>query len=225
MRRMLMKKPVRRPKWTLLAIALGTALGAAACSQSRRLTRFTAADIVSRNEEFATPAKAEVPIGSLWWSESALFNLYMAYPIKALEKGGILTFGTSGKTKYYYNEYIVGLTERGNRMAKSWVVTKSQMPGGIADKRLYARGVVYSFIVARRKMRRITGIAFNSGGDEAEVDFEWMWDAMPEGEYVVTDSTMSMATKNGSAKFRLYDDGWRITEINLPYDLPPGVRQ
>lgn len=69
----------------------------------------------------------------------------------------------------------------------------------------------------RRTAVRVTGIADYepslSGYHGKEATFEWRWEPTEIPEEVKQCIPTALTVQNGTALFRLYDDGWRVEEI------------
>ena len=200
---------------------------------SQTLSRSKAAGVIAQNPEFAKPKTVKIPVGDIWWDWADINSLYDAYPIQLLQKDGILTFQESGlRQGVWMKEYITALTPHGSELAKTWIRTKDKMPnyGNYSDfsptncwtgnnKKIdcasEVTGTVYSMVVARRRITEVTGIAMGSNNHNAEVDFEWTWLVPSDAEYVGKGfSNLAPTSHNGQAEFQLFDDGWRLVQIN-----------
>lgn len=199
---------------------------------SQTLSRSKAAGIIAQNPEFAKPKTVKIPVGDIWWVWLDINSLYDAYPIQVLQKDGILTFQESGlRLGVDMKEYVTALTPRGRVLAKAWTRTQDKMPNYANlpvfsptdcwtrnDKKAdcgEVTGTVYSMVVARRRITEVTGIAMGSNNHAAEVDFEWKWLVPSDAKYVGKGlSNLAPTPHNGQAEFQLFDDGWRLIQIN-----------
>ena len=73
----------------------------------------------------------------------------------------------------------------------------------------------FAIPVARRQLLGITGIAKN--GNVADVNFQWRWTALNEVGAALYAGDVQY---DSAVVFTHYDDGWRLTESNLPKSAP-----
>ena len=64
-------------------------------------------------------------------------------------------------------------------------------------------------------MNAVTGIATDPGEKEALAEFTWEWVPTADGKLFA--ERIPTGVQKGQASFQLYDDGWRIAEIELAY--------
>jgi len=205
---------------TLLTVAL------AGCS--RDLSRSRAAGLIEKHKEFASIMELKVPVGNLWWDWRNMNDWNPTYPFQTLKDRGILTIRESGQKEGYWNkEFITELTAKGKALSRNWVATKENLPNGATffmgsgcwttfghgEPCHAAKGVVYSVVLAQRRVNQVTGITADPAGKESEAEFDWEWAAAPDAKnfpgLVPTDM------RKGRGDFQLYDDGWRLTHIQI----------
>lgn len=202
------------------------ALALAGCANSKDLSRSRAADLISRNGDFGTVLDVKVPVGNIWcdWR-------FINDEVKQLRTAGILTLQESGQYDGIWNkEYVLELTERGKEMSKSWAATNAKMPecssfrlrgnycwskdnrrGG--EKCHEPNGVVYSVVLARKKIGNVTGITMDGGAKQGQAEFTWQWD--PTAAAKDFPGQVPLGVHQGVAALQLYDDGWRLEELQL----------
>jgi hypothetical protein len=78
---------------------------------------------------------------------------------------------------------------------------QSLIPHGTAEKQLF------SIPAAHRELVAVTGIA--KQGNAADVEFTWRWTPLNEVGAALYPST---AHYRSTARFREYDDGWRVVQ-------------
>jgi hypothetical protein len=209
-------------KRRLNSIILLTA-GLAACSKD--LSRSRATDLIKQHQDFSAAIEVKVPVGNIWWDWRNVDYLDLTYGLKTLKERSILTIRESGQKEGWWNkEYITELTPQGKDLSKSWVPTKGKMPGGAGfmGQRCYttpgqvepcheSSGVVYSIMLARKKINEVTGITADPGGKASVADFNWEW--APTADATTFPNQVPTGAQKGHAAFQLYDDGWRITQI------------
>lgn len=212
----------------LVLILVSPATGS--CSD-KNLSRSRAADVIKQAQNFSDAMVIKVPVGNIWWDWRNVNDPNPNYPLKTLQDRDILTYRESGQKEGWWNkEYITELTPRGKDLSKSWVLTKEKMPNGSTFMGTQSRcwtvqgrgetchepnGDVYSVVLARRKMIAVTGIRTDPGGKESSAEFTWEWVPTADGKIFV--ERIPTGVQKGRALFELYDDGWRITGIDLTY--------
>jgi hypothetical protein len=198
-------------------------LALAGCS--RDLSRSRAANLIKQHKEFGAVVDVKVPVGNIWWDWRNVNSF------KPLEDRGILTVREAGqKDGMWSKEYLLELTPRGKDLSRSWLLTKDVMPSAPylsgfcwTDSSNYhtgvpchkASGTVYSIVLARRKLNEVTGITTDSGGKESEAEFSWEWAPTGADAKMFADRMPAAGVQKGRAAFQLYDDGWRITQIEF----------
>jgi hypothetical protein len=201
------------------------------CSNSKELSRSKAADLISNNDEFAAVADIKIPIGNMWWDWRNVDSLNQTYSIRFYEKMGALSFQETGKKEgMWTKEYVVQLTDFGKQISRFWTPTKDKLPGvgGATDCWIIvyhrvecgeASGVVYSNVIARKKLDEVTGItapgdnASGSSANRSVVEFNWEWIISPGADTLA--ERLPKGVQKGRAELQLYDDGWRVTDIAL----------
>jgi len=198
--------------------------------RGQNLTRGKALDLLKRNNEMSAMVAVNVPVGNAWLPGGNL-DVDHAYPLKALQDGGIIAVTKSGQKEGYYDEeWIITLTPNGADRAKSWKTTQGNMPGA-GNSPLYPApmgrncytivhhpeechkptGVVYSLVLAKRTLKEITGIVKTADPNIVGAEFNWEW--TPTSDAAILPGRVTLGKQAGNAAFQLYDDGWRITKI------------
>ena len=199
--------------------------GLAGCSKD--LSRSRAADLIKQHQEFAVAMEVKVPVGNIWWDWRNVDDSNPTYPLKTLKDRDIITIRESGQKEGYWNkEFLTELTAHGKDLSKSWIQTKEAMPnaGTFMGPRCWttfghgepcheSKGVVYSVVLARRKIDEVTGITVDPGGKESAAEFNWEW--MPTDDGKLFPGRVPPGVQKGQAAFQLYDDGWRLAQIAL----------
>jgi hypothetical protein len=212
-------------KSSLVYLLLLIAAGLAGCSKD--LSRSKAADLIKQHQEFSAVMEVKVPVGNIWWDWRNVNDMNPAYPLKTLQDRGILTIRETGQKEGYWNkEFLAELTPHGKDLSKSWVQTKEKMPnaGTFMGPRCWttfghgepcheSKGIVYSVVLARRKIDEVTGITADPGGKESGAEFNWEW--MPTDDGKLFPDRVPAGVQKGQAAFQLYDDGWRLGQIAL----------
>lgn len=179
----------------LLVSALALLVPLFACSARDFLTRRLAAELLTSSETFKATQK--------FW----------------------LRIGTTSNADYTSPEYMV-LQRRGwitaasvpcapeTKVPACWDVALTPLGVGVFRELIPANAIQSQYVsvpVARRELVRITGISKN--GTSAEVEFSWRWIPLNEvGQALYAEGMQYKST----AAFRLYDDGWRVIEGDLP---------
>jgi hypothetical protein len=183
-----MRKPQLVFAFALLALSL-------ACSPRDFLTRRLAAELITASDAF-----------------------------KAVQKFWLRT-GTTSNEDYTSPEYMV-LQRRGwitaanvpcspeAKRPSCWDVALTPLGVGVFRDLIPVNAIQSQYVsvpVARRELVGITGISKN--GASAEVEFSWRWVPLNEvGQALYAEGVHYKST----ATFRLYDDGWRIIEGDMP---------
>jgi hypothetical protein len=191
---------------------------------SKDLPRSSAADLIKQRQELSAVIEVKVPVGNMWldWRDVNDDPI-----LKPLKDHGILTVRESGQNQgVWYKEYLFELTPGGKDLSKSWVLTKEKVSAGNAGSTCWTpqtysqgepchkpSGVIYSIVLARRKINEVSGIKMDPGGKEADVEFIWEW--VPTADAKIFADRVPAGMQEGQATFQLYDDGWRITQIAL----------
>jgi hypothetical protein len=179
----------------LIAVALAVLTSLTACTSRDFLTRHLATDLIANSDSF-----------------------------KASEKFWLRT-GTTSNEDYASPEYMV-LQRRGwitaasvpcapdAKVSACWDVALTPLGVGVFRDLIPAgseQSQYFSVPVARRELVRVTGITKSSGS--AEVEFLWKW--LPLNEVGLALYAEALQYKS-NVTFRLYDDGWRVIEGDLP---------
>ena len=183
-----MRKPQLALAFAVLALSL-------ACSPRDFLTRRLAAELITGSDTF-----------------------------KAVQKFWLRT-GTTSNEDYTSPEYMV-LQRRGwitaanvpcspeAKRPSCWDVALTPLGVGVFRDLIPANAIQSQYVsvpVARRELVGITGISKN--GAFAEVEFSWSWVPLNEvGQALYAEGVHYKST----VTFRLYDDGWRIIEADMP---------
>lgn len=213
-----------------IALILILAFPAIGSCAGKALSRSQAAAVIKQVQNFSDPMGVKVPVGNIWWDWRNVDDPNPDYPLKTLQDRGILTIRESGqKNGMWSKEYLTELTPHGKDLSKSWILTKEKMPNGSNGmvSRCYTvagqggepchepSGAVYFFVLARRKMNEVTGIMTDPGGRQSLAEFTWEW--VPTAEGKIFADRIPTGVQKGRTSFQLYDDGWRITGIELTY--------
>jgi hypothetical protein len=189
-------------------------------SCSKDLSRSQAQDLITGNEDFSRPHTIEIPVGNLWWDSRSIGSIESP-DVRALEQSGVLTFRKSGRSSWIYIEIFSELTPLGKDVSKSWTLKQKDLnPGGVPCNGTTSfcappsHADLYSVAVTRRQFKRVTGIRLDSGGKEATADFEFGWSPTDDGKVLKLNFTPDRVFP-GHAAFQLYDDGWRLSTIQL----------
>lgn len=197
----------RRTEFLLMSLVLS--LLAFSCSKS--LSRSTAAKLIKANDRFEEPLSVKVPVGKVWFDYR---NFYDAFPVRELEKAGVINVFETGHTSGMWNkEYAIRLTPTGERLVSSWKKTNEKTDSWFAPPSPDA--VIYLMPIANRAIDEVTGIRTEGPTEskQAVAEFSWHWEATEGGRL------LSKAPPSGQQKtealFQEYDDGWRVTQIHL----------
>jgi len=179
----------------LLPLALALLALLLACSPRDFLTRRLAAELIAGSDTF-----------------------------KATQKFWLRT-GTTSNEDYTSPEYMV-LQRRGwitaasvpcapeTKLPSCWDVALTPLGVGVFRDLIPSNAVQSQYVsvpVARRELIGITGIS--KSGASAEVEFSWKWVPLNElGQALYTEGVQYKST----VAFRLYDDGWRVIEGEVP---------
>ena len=186
---------MRKTQIGLLAILLSLT----ACSPRDILTRRLAADLIAASEAFKSPQQ-------FWLRTGIVSNKdYLSPDYLVLQRHGWITGANVPCTPNLAPPpcWDVALTPLGVETVRELVASEST-------------GRQYLAIpVARRQLLGITGIAKN--GNVADVNFQWRWAALNEVGAALYAGDVQY---NSAVVFTHYDDGWRLTESNLPKSAP-----
>lgn len=190
-----------------LCLALSLCLMATACSKD--LSRNRAEKLLQENAEFQAGSNEELAVGTLWcdWR-----NVNDLYNYKSLAENGVLTLKETGrKDGWWTKEYSVELTPRGKEAATTWTKT--------ADKPHWCTeaapsSAVFLIPLAKRELVGVTGITGEPGDKSAQVEFDWKW-TPTKGSDILSGKVPSNEIRHGKAEAQLYDDGWRITALEM----------
>lgn len=206
----------------------GTAALMLTACKSKELTRGKAEELLKKNKEFATELTVKIPIGNMWVTPENEGNAGLVGAKTLTDKGIAKMRPTGLKHRLFDQEWVITLTPTGESHAKSWTRTQEKMPnierfildGGCYNATYHneachsVNGVVYSVLVARRSLKQVTGIAVTSDNVGLTVgEFDWDWEFTPDG--ILFSDRVPKGVKKGKATFQLYDDGWRIKDIEL----------
>lgn len=224
----------RQPLWLLLiCITLVSLEGFAVCQQKRKrpqrskpastsssptptssktLTRSRAAELIKIHPGFKTMTDSVIPVGTFWYVSGAAMDNLLKNNIRPLVENGIVTYRKTGRTdSVWYHEYIVEITPAGQAEASTWTkgsetewVLEYQGPSGIPSPNV----TLFHIPVAQRQLIEVTGIALDSGGTTARVEFTWKWVPTTHGKSL-PNKVPSDEDRGGFVQCRLYDDGWR----------------
>ncbi|HEX8813996.1 MAG TPA: hypothetical protein VF753_00700 [Terriglobales bacterium] len=178
-----------------IAVVFALLVALTACTSRDFLTRHLASDLITNSDTF-----------------------------KAVEKFWLRTGSTSNED-YASPEYMV-LQRRGwitaasvpcapdAKVSACWDVALTPLGVGVFRDLIPAgaeQSQYFSVPVAHRELVRVTGIAKNAGS--AEVEFFWKWVPLNEvGQALYAEGLQYKSI----VTFRLYDDGWRVIEGDLP---------
>jgi hypothetical protein len=179
----------------LIPVVFALLAALTACTSRDFLTRRLAADLITNSDNF-----------------------------KAVEKFWLRT-GTTSNEDYASPEYMV-LQRRGwitaasvpcapdDKVSACWDVALTPLGVGVFRDLIPAgseQSQYFSVPVARRELVRVSGITKSAGS--AEVEFFWKWIPMNEvGQALYAEGLQYKS----NVTFRLYDDGWRVVEGDLP---------
>lgn len=194
-----------------LAATLLTVVVALACSKD--LARPRAAALIGAADAFKNPLQTKVAIGRLLcdWR-----NIDGLYSYKQLQESGILAYTDTGiKHGWWEKIYDVGLTSKGDTAAREWTkTTEKPLSCTAAQPDSPPLPIVYVIPLATRELVGVTGIVTNPGGKEAIVDFDWKWAPTPQSAALPA-AVPTADVHHAKAEATLYDDGWRISNLDL----------
>jgi hypothetical protein len=173
------------------------------CSCSRNLSRKEAANLIIKYAEYPKPITYELRIGSklpFEKKEAKYYNLF-----KDL---GLINIDYLGKLDKYFGPYYLGKYEAVNitltELGKKFVMEE--------DFNIFL-GKSVKLKYAEKEFDEVTGIAMGEGF--AEVKYRWKITIInPSGGkgYFRSEEYFYKNSGEGTAYFRLYDDGWRVIE-------------
>jgi hypothetical protein len=193
----------------------------AGCSPQNVLDRPRAAKLIRESERFKTPDYQEIAVGGFCYPRGVDFVREVAKeghfrndPARSfllaasLESAGLTQVSDlpSRNCEWTSSGVQVVLTPGGQERAKQW---KEQQEGD---------HVVYEVPMIRRELIEITGITVDSDRTRATVEFSYKVIQEKAGVIgpVPAELTKALAEpRKGTAAFKLYDDGWRLKEINV----------
>jgi hypothetical protein len=187
---------MRKPRTALAGVIL---LCLIACSPRDFLTRRLAADLIAASEAFKSPQQ-------FWLRTGIVSNKdYLSPDYLVLQRHGWITGANVPCTPNLVPPpcWDVALTPLG-------VETVRELVANETTGRQY-----FAVPVARRQLLGITGIAKN--GNVADVNFQWRWAPLNEVGAALYAGDVQY---NSAVVFTHYDDGWRLTESNLPKSAP-----
>ena len=166
------------------------------CSPRDFLTRRLAADLIAGSDTFKTTQQFEFRIGIIPNKD------YISPEYMVMQRRGWITASTApcGPVVGTPPCWDVVLTPLGVETLRDLV---SNSTAATQD---------FKVAVVRRDLVTVTGIS-KSGGDVADVDFQWRWFPMNEiGAALYTGGV----SYNSTVGFRRFDDGWRLMEGKPP---------
>ncbi len=174
-----------------LALAAAFLFLLPSCSPRDFLTRRLASDLIVRSELFRAPRKFLLRTGVISNSD------YLSQDYLALQHHGWIS-GSNAPCPASVAPppcWDVALTPSGVDTLRTLV-----LPGD-SDKQ------TFTIPAARRELVAVSGIA--KQGNVADVEFTWRWSPLNEFGAALYPSD---ARYRSTARFRSYDDGWRIVE-------------
>jgi hypothetical protein len=179
------------PKIKSLSSCLAFALLLGACSPRDYLTRRLAGDLIAGSNTFRTSQQLELRTGVVS-NQDYLSPDYLALQHRGWISGAKATCPPSLAPPPCWD---VTLTPSGVDTFQSLI------PNGAAEKRSF------SIPAAHRELVAVTGIA--KQGNAADVEFTWRWTPLNEVGAALYPGT---AHYRSTARFRDYDDGWRVVQ-------------
>jgi len=182
-------------KKILLAFALTLLALLQSCSARDFLTRRLAAELITNSDTFKAPQK--------FW----------------------LRTGTTSNEDYTSPEYLVlqrhGWITAANvpcspeaKRPSCWDVALTPLGVGVFRELIPSNAIqsqYVSVLAARRELVAISGIS--KSGSSADLEFSWRWIPLNEvGQALYSEGLRYQST----VTFRLYDDGWRVVEGDIP---------
>jgi hypothetical protein len=181
------------PRKLILVIVIAGILSS--CSPRDFLTRRLAADLIASSNTFRSPQQFQFDIGVIANDE------YTSQPYVTMQHRGWIS-GSKVACPPSFSPapcWNVTLTPSGVDTLQTLVA-----PSGTEKQ---------SFIIpaARREMVSVTGMA--KQGDLADVEFIWKWVPLNEVGATIYGSDLRYRS---NARFRCYDDGWRLVDRVSP---------
>jgi hypothetical protein len=183
-------------------------------AKTNSLSRARAAELISAYPEFKSSVDIKVLVGSVW--EDGMGD-YSSGGRKFLADQGIITITKTGQKRYgRFTEYVIELTQQGEEAAKAWdkSIEKVDFDSlGLVSSNL----TVYRVVIAEKRLIEVTGIAISDGGKSGRVEFNWKWAATSNAK--LSNQIPSDAVHQSHAYLQLYDDGWRVVDPFVLYEL------
>jgi hypothetical protein len=188
-------------------------------TSSKNLTRPRAAELIKTHPSFIGTTDSDIPVGTFWFDRRDI-QAFVESNIQPLVDKGLVTFRKTGRSNaVWFHECVVEITSEGESVAKDWKkgtnrewVLKYQGPVGIASPDV----TLYHIAVAERRLIEVTGIATDSNGTRARVEFTWKWVPTTYGKYIVK-AVPSEESHGGAVECQLYDDGWRMGQMYIGF--------
>ena len=135
---------------------------------------------------------------------------------KPVLKWGTNGFLPAGPDRFDRTLEKAGITSIGRTV---WETSSKFTPKGEAASKPWKKsGGGCEIPIAIRSFDAITAVAEESGGKEATVKFTWKFGENPAiGNLDGVDYT---TVREGTAKMRLYDSGWRLEKVDLVKENP-----
>jgi hypothetical protein len=207
-------------KRAILVLLATCSLPCACLAQNNTLTRPLAMKLIQ--PQFAQGVPTVVAVGGFcsrtsienlrtfstntqMYSNDPLFGFLLA---TSLEPQGLttLTLSTDRACGNFDMSYYVNLTDKGKEVAKDW----TELP-----KKL-ERATLYMVKIASADVTEITGILFEEGNKKAKVEFNWKTTPSKQAAYFKAIPNIAVEqTHSGAATMLLYDDGWRLMNLEL----------
>jgi hypothetical protein len=185
-------------KLSILALCT-LALLLSSCSPRDYLTRRLAGDLIAGSNTFRTSQQFELRTGIVSNQD------YLSPDYLALQHHGWISGAKATCPPSLAPPPCLDVT-----LTPSGVDTfQSLIPNGAAGKRSF------SIPAAHRELVAVTGIA--KQGNAADVEFTWHWTPLNEVGAALYPST---AHYRSTARFRDYDDGWRVVQSGSRPLLP-----
>lgn len=167
------------------------------CGDNSKLARSKAEDVIQKYPQFnsATERISKKEVNLVWdgAEHSGMFDGKLDLLLASLAKRGLLAFSRQGGM---IPEFKITLSEHGDALT-------------VNDPE--SKGRWYTVKVCDRKVVEVTGIT-QPTPQSAEVTFTYKADK-PTSFGETTPKACSAAVKTGVAELRLFDDGWRVSQI------------
>jgi len=204
-----------------LTALLSAILISSACSHDKSLTRSQAAQLISSNASFTKNITTNVAIGNFCSAavigmvrmaakDSRMFTNEPARPFflaASLEPQGLVTLEDAHGFKcssMWDHPYVVTLTPQGRTALQAWP-SQPQQDGSTLLKP----------VIVTSNILEVTGIAPAADGTTATAEFTYQTKNTPALAILKVLHPVTEEPRKGSAGFRLYDDGWRLTGIKF----------